>query len=102
VQLIKDLSNPVDGRDILIVEDILDSGLTLSYITETLRTKDAASVKVCTLLNKPDRRSPTVNIQADYEGFVIPDEFVVGYGLDYNEKYRNLPFIGVLDPKVYR
>lgn len=102
VQLIKDLSNPVNGKDILIVEDILDSGLTLSYITETLRTKDAASVKVCTLLNKPDRRSPSVNVQADYEGFVIPDEFVVGYGLDYNEKYRNLPFIGVLDRKVYQ
>jgi len=102
VQLIKDLSNPVEGKDILIVEDILDSGLTLSYITETMKTKDAASVKVCTLLNKPDRRSPSVNVQADYEGFIIPDEFVVGYGLDYNEKYRNLPFIGVLDRKVYQ
>ena len=101
VQLIKDLSSPIDGKDVLVVEDILDSGLTLTYITEMLRAKDANSVKVCTLLNKPGRRDPSADIQADYEGFVIPDEFVVGYGLDYAEKYRNLPFVGILDCKVY-
>ena len=101
VQVIKDLSTPIEGKDVLIVEDILDSGLTLSYITELLASKDANSVKVCTLLNKPSRRHPDVHLEVDYEGFVIPDDFVVGYGLDYNEKYRNLPFVGVLDPKVY-
>ena len=101
VQVIKDSSTPIEGKDVLIVEDILDSGLTLSYITELLASKDANSVKVCTLLNKPSRRHPDVHLEVDYEGFVIPDDFVVGYGLDYNEKYRNLPFVGVLDPKVY-
>ena len=101
VQVIKDLSTPIEGKDVLVVEDILDSGLTLSYITELLASKDANSVKICTLLNKPSRRHPDVHLDVDYEGFVIPDDFVVGYGLDYNEKYRNLPFVGVLDPKVY-
>ena len=101
VKIVKDLDVPLAGKDILIVEDILDSGLTLSYITELLASKDANSVKVCTLLNKPSRRHPDVHLEVDYEGFVIPDDFVVGYGLDYNEKYRNLPFVGVLDPKVY-
>ena len=101
MQVIKDLSTPIEGKDVLVVEDILDSGLTLSYITELLASKDANSVKICTLLNKPSRRHPDVHLDVDYEGFVIPDDFVVGYGLDYNEKYRNLPFVGVLDPKVY-
>ena len=101
VQVIKDLSSPIAGKEVLIVEDILDSGLTLSYITELLKSKDAADVKVCTLLNKPGRRHPEVTLEVDYEGFIIPDEFVVGYGLDYDEKYRNLPYVGILDPRVY-
>ncbi|NLT57861.1 MAG: hypoxanthine phosphoribosyltransferase [Clostridiales bacterium] len=102
VQVIKDLSDPLEGKDVLIVEDVLDTGLTLTYITELLQAKDAASIKVCALLNKPGRRHPSVTIAPDYEGFVIPDEFVVGYGLDYAELYRNLPYIGVLDPRVYK
>lgn len=99
VKIIKDLDNPIAGLDVLIVEDILDSGLTLSYIIEMLQSRDPHSIKICTLLDKPDRRSVPVN--TDYCGFVIPDKFVVGYGLDYAEKYRNLPFIGVLKPEVY-
>lgn len=86
--------------DILVVEDIIDSGKTLSYLTQYLKLKGARSVKTCTLLDKPERRE--VEFEADYVGAVIPDEFVVGYGLDYDEKYRALPYIGVLDPKVYR
>ncbi len=101
VRILHDLSIPVEGKDVLIVEDVLDSGLTLSYIMELLQSKDANSIKICTLLNKPSRRHPEVTWEPDYEGFVIPNEFVVGYGLDYSEKYRNLPFVGVLDPKVY-
>ena len=101
VQVIKDLSLPIDGRDVLVIEDVLDTGLTLTYIMELLNAKNAESVKVCTLLNKPGRRHPEVTLEPDYEGFVIPDEFVVGYGLDYAERYRNLPYVGVLDPRVY-
>lgn len=99
VKLLKDLDHPVDGMDILLVEDILDSGLTLHYIREMLDTRGAASIKICTLLDKPERRK--ADIHADYVGFTVPDAFVVGYGLDYAEKYRNLPYIGILKPEVY-
>lgn len=99
VKLIKDLGVDISGMDVLIVEDILDSGRSLSYTIELLKTRKPNSIKVCTLLDKPDRRQ--ADITADYIGKVIPDEFVVGYGLDYDEKYRNLPYIGVLKPEVY-
>ena len=99
VKIIKDLSINLEGYDILIVEDILDSGITLSNLKELLMLRKPASVKICTFLDKPDRRK--ADIVADYTGAQIPDEFVVGYGLDYDEKYRNLPFVGVLSPSVY-
>lgn len=99
VRIVKDLDQSVEGRDVLIVEDIIDSGLTLSYLIDVLERRNAHSVKVVTLLDKPGRR--TTEINADYTGFVIPDAFVVGYGLDYAEKYRNLPYIGILKPEVY-
>ena len=99
VKIIKDLDINLAGYDILIVEDILDSGATLSNLKEILLTRKPASVKICTFLDKPERRK--VNIVADYIGAQIPDEFVVGYGLDYDEKYRNLPYVGVLSPAVY-
>lgn len=101
VEIRKDLSHSVDGRHVVIVEDIIDSGRTLSYIAKVLASRGAASVKICTLLDKPDRRDPNVNIHVDYSCFVIPDEFVVGYGLDYAEKYRNMPMIGVLKSEIY-
>ena len=99
VQITKDLSDGIEGKDILVVEDILDSGNTLSYLMKLLQARHPASIRLCTLLDKPERR--VVPVQADYVGFTIPDEFVVGYGLDYAEKYRNLPYIGVLKPSVY-
>ncbi|OWR27473.1 hypoxanthine phosphoribosyltransferase [Saccharibacillus sp. O23] len=99
VKIIKDLDNTVEGRDVLIVEDIIDSGLTLSHLIELLKNRNAKSVKVVTLFDKPSGRS--VDMEADYTGFVLPDAFVVGYGLDYAEHYRNLPYIGVLKPEVY-
>lgn len=99
VKIIKDLDVPIEGFDILVVEDILDSGKTLEYILELLGSRNPKSIKICTLLDKPQRRQ--VEITADYSGFIIPDEFVVGYGLDYDESYRNLDFIGVLKPEVY-
>ena len=99
VKLLKDLDHPVDGMDILLVEDILDSGLTLHYIREMLGTRGAASIKICTLLDKPERRR--ADIHADYVGFTVPDAFVVGYGLDYAEHYRNLPYIGILKREIY-
>lgn len=99
VKIMKDLDINLEGRDLLIVEDILDSGLTLSYIKSLLLERKPNSIKLCTLLDKPERRK--ADIKADYIGFAVPDEFVVGYGLDYNEKYRNLPYIGVLKPCVY-
>ena len=99
VKIVKDLDVPLAGKDILIVEDILDSGLTLSYIKELLESRGPRSIRIATLLDKPERRK--ANIAADYRGFEIPDEFVVGYGLDYDEDYRNLPFIGVLRPEAY-
>lgn len=99
VKIVKDLDVPLEGKDILIVEDILDSGLTLSYIKELLASRGPRSIKIATLLDKPSRRR--VDLQADYVGFSVPDEFVIGYGLDYDEKYRNLPYIGILKPEVY-
>jgi len=99
VKIIKDLNTSVEGRDILIIEDIIDSGLTLNYLVDLFRYRKAKSVKIVTLLDKPEGRK--VDIQADYRCFIIPNEFVVGYGLDYEEKYRNLPYVGVLKPEVY-
>ena len=99
VRILKDLDEVVQGRHILIVEDIIDSGLTLNYLVENLKSRKPASVRICTLLSKPDRRK--VDVQVDYNGFIIPDYFVVGYGLDHAGKYRNLPFIGILKPEIY-
>ena len=99
VQILKDLGRDISAQDVLIVEDIVDSGLTLSYLTELLKTRNAASVRIATLLNKPARRK--IELNPDYVGFEIPDAFVVGYGLDYAEKYRNLPDIGILAPRIY-
>ena len=99
VKILKDLYRLIQGYHVLIVEDILDSGMTLSYLTELLRDRNPASIRIATLLDKPDRRK--VDIKPDYVGFRIPDEFVVGYGLDYAELYRNLPYVGVLAPHVY-
>lgn len=99
VKILKDLDRLIEGYDVLIVEDILDSGMTLSYLTELLRDRSPASIHIATLMDKPERRQ--VEIKPDYVGFTIPDRFIVGYGLDYAERYRNLPYVGVLDPKVY-
>lgn len=99
VKITKDLDINLEGYDLLVVEDILDSGMTLSYILEMMRDRKPNSIKLCTLFDKPERR--TVNVQADYVGGTVPDEFIVGYGLDYAQKYRNLPFVGILKPKVY-
>jgi hypoxanthine phosphoribosyltransferase len=99
VRILMDLNASIEGRNVLIVEDIVDTGRTLAYITENLRTRNPASLKICALLNKPSRREVPVTL--DYVGFDIPNEFVVGYGLDYNELYRNLPFVGVLKPEMY-
>lgn len=99
VQITKDLSDDIEGKDILVVEDILDSGNTLSYLLKILENRRPASIRLCTLLDKPERRVKPVTV--DYTGFAIPDAFVVGYGLDYAEKYRNLPYIGILKPEVY-
>jgi hypoxanthine phosphoribosyltransferase len=99
VRILKDLSSSIEGRDVLIVEDIIDTGLTLNYLTEYLRGKDPRSLRICALLDKPARR--LVEIDIAYRGFEIPDRFVIGYGLDYGEVYRNLPYIGVLRPEVY-
>ncbi|ADE67206.1 MULTISPECIES: hypoxanthine phosphoribosyltransferase [Priestia] len=99
VKILKDLDTSVEGRDILILEDIIDSGLTLSYLVELFKYRKAKSIKIVTLLDKPTGRK--ASIKADYVGFEVPDAFVVGYGLDYQEKYRNLPYIGVLKPQVY-
>jgi hypoxanthine phosphoribosyltransferase len=99
VRILKDLSSSIDGRHVLIVEDIIDTGLTLNYLVRYLRGKNPASLSICTLLDKPARR--LVEIPIDYLGFEIPDQFVIGYGLDYGERYRNLRFVGVLRPEVY-
>jgi hypoxanthine phosphoribosyltransferase len=99
VRILKDLSASIEGEDVLIVEDIIDTGLTLNYLLRYLRGKNPKSLRICTLLDKPARR--LVDIPVDYVGFTIPDQFVVGYGLDYREYYRNLSFVGVLRPEVY-
>lgn len=99
VKIIKDLDSDLSGKDVLIVEDILDTGVTLSNLVPMLKMRDPNSVRICAILDKPSRRR--ADIQADYTGFQVPDEFVVGYGLDYDEKYRNLPYVGVLKPSVY-
>ena len=97
----QDMSVDVSGRHVLILEDIFDTGSSLNYTYNHLMSKNPASVKICTLLDKPDRRKPGITLQADYVGFTIPNEFVVGYGLDFNEHYRNLPYVGVLKPEAY-
>ena len=99
VRILKDLDHGIEGKDLLIVEDIVDSGMSMSYLIKQLHTRKPASIKLLTLLDKPERRR--VDLQADYIGFTIPDEFVIGYGLDYAEKYRNLPDVCILAPKVY-
>ena len=97
----QDLSNDIKDRHVLILEDIFDTGNSLSFLVNTIWSKEPASVKVCTFLDKPERRNPGVTLKADYVGYTIPNAFVVGYGLDYDEKYRNLPYIGILKPEVY-
>jgi hypoxanthine phosphoribosyltransferase len=97
----QDVSADLKGRHVVILEDILDSGRSLQFTYDHLVSKGAASVRICTLLDKPDGRAPGFKIQDDYTGFTVPNEFVVGYGLDYNEKYRNLPYVGILKPEVY-
>lgn len=96
VRIIKDLDEPIEGKEVLIVEDIIDSGRTLSYLIEILKQRNPKSIRICTLLDKPERRVKK-QVTVDYTCFTIPDEFVVGYGLDYDQKYRNLPFIGVVE-----
>lgn len=100
VRILKDLDGSVEGKHVLVVEDIIDTGLTLSYLTENLKSRGAESVKICTLLDKPERRKAHIDVH--YKGFDIPDEFVVGYGIDFSEKYRNLPFVGVLKEEAYQ
>lgn len=100
VRILKDLNTSIEGRHVLIVEDIIDSGLTLSYLVDNLKSRKPASVEICTILDKPERR--TTELEIKYTGFKIPDEFVVGYGLDYAEKYRNLPYIAVLKEEIYQ
>ena len=97
----QDVTADIKGRHVLILEDIFDTGNSLSFTVEHLLSKEPASLKICTFLDKPERRKPGVTLQADYVGYTIPNAFVVGYGLDYNEKYRNLPYIGILKPEVY-
>ena len=99
VKIIKDLDQDLSGKDVLIVEDILDTGITLSHLMPMLQMRRPRSLRLCTILSKPSRRK--ADIEPDYCGFEVPDEFVVGYGLDYDEKYRNLPYVGVLKPEVY-
>ena len=99
MRILKDLDSSIEGKHVLVVEDIIDSGLTLNYILETLRNRNPASLRVAALLNKPTRRR--VDVPIDYVCFNIPDEFVVGYGLDFRQIYRNLPFVGVLKPGMY-
>ena len=98
----KDLSSDIYGRHVLILEDIFDTGNSLEFLSNHLMNKQPASLKICTLLDKPERRKPGVKVKCDYTGFQIPNEFVVGYGLDFNEGYRNLPYVGVLKPEAYQ
>lgn len=98
----QDVTADIQGRHVLILEDIFDTGSSLEFTVNHLKEKHPASIKICTLLDKPERRREGVTLQADYVGFTIPNAFVVGYGLDYNEKYRNLPYVGILKPEVYK
>lgn len=98
----KDVSADLKDRHVVILEDIFDTGNSLDFTYKHLLSKEPASLKICTLLDKPERRNPTVTVKPDYTGFVIPNEFVVGYGLDFNEYYRNLPFVGILKPEAYQ
>ncbi len=95
VKIVKDLDHPIEGKNVIVVEDIIDTGRTLSYLLTLLQDRKPKSLRLCTLLDKPDRR--VTEVTADYTGFVVPDKFIVGYGLDYDQKYRNLPYVGVLD-----
>ncbi len=97
----QDVTADIEGRHVLILEDIFDTGNSLEFTVNHLKKQNPASIKICTLLDKPERRRPGVTLKADYVGFTIPNAFVVGYGLDYNEKYRNLPYVGILKPEVY-
>ena len=97
----QDLSADIKGRHVLILEDIFDTGRSLQFLVDTLKAQNPASLKICTFLDKPERRREGITVKADYTGFTIPNEFVVGYGLDYNEQFRNLPYIGILKPEVY-
>ena len=101
IQVKRDISTDIKGRHVLILEDIFDTGNSLSFVCDYLKTKEPASLKICTLLDKPSRRKPGVTLEADYVGFTVPNAFVVGYGLDYNEYYRNLPYVGILKPEAY-
>ena len=98
----RDVSCDIKGRHVLILEDIFDTGNSLNFTVKHLMSKEPASVKICTLLDKPERRNPDITLKADYVGFTIPNEFVVGYGLDFNEHYRNLPYVGILKPEAYQ
>ncbi len=98
----QDVSADLKGRHVIILEDIYDTGNSLRFVYEHLLAKEPASLKICTLLDKPERRKPGITLQADYTGFVIPNAFVIGYGLDFNEKYRNLPYVGILKPEAYQ
>ena len=98
VRIVNDLGTSIEGKNVLVIEDIIDTGRTLKYLMENLKTRNPKSLKLCTLLDKPDRR--VVDVAVDYVGFVIPDEFVVGYGLDYDQKYRNLPYIGFAEKQI--
>ena len=99
IKILKDLSNPIEGKDVVIVEDILDTGITLDSLVKMLKVRNPASIEICACISKPSRRK--VDVQAKYIGFEVENEFIVGYGLDYNEKYRNLPYIGALKEEVY-
>ena len=101
VNIYKDATESLEGQHLIVVEDILDTGTTLSFLIDYLKERNPASIRLCALLDKPSRRNPDITLQADYVGFTIPNEFVIGYGLDFNQYYRNLPYIGVLDPKKY-
>ena len=101
MQVRQDIVSDIEGRHVLILEDIFDTGNSLDFIVKHLQARNPASLKICTLLDKPERRNPNITLEADWVGFTIPNEFVVGYGLDYDEYYRNLPFVGVLKPEAY-
>ena len=102
MEIKRDISQNIEGRHVVILEDIFDTGNSLNFTYDHLMKKNPASLKICTLLDKPERRNPNVTLTADYTGFVIPNEFVVGYGLDFNEYYRNLPYVGILKPETYQ